>query len=75
MLHPDLVPWPAKDSNTPHEAVYEINGKDIRNGEGDAYVYGSKELIAGGEACADDGVQQVREAFPGAEVVEVRDAS
>ena len=75
VLHPDLVPWPVKDSNTPHEAVYEINGKDIRNGEGDAYVYSSKELIAGGKACADDGVQQVREAFPGAEVVGVRDAS
>jgi hypothetical protein len=45
VLHPDLVPWPIKDSNTPHEAVYEINGADVRNGEGDAYVYSSKELI------------------------------
>jgi hypothetical protein len=53
--------------------VYEIAGKDIRNGEGDAYVYSSKELIAGGEACADENVQKVRETFPGAEVVEVRD--
>jgi hypothetical protein len=46
VLHPDLVPWPIKDSNTPDEAVYEINGADVRNGEGDAYVYSSKELIA-----------------------------
>tara|TARA_R110000737_G_scaffold342039_1_gene366444 strand:+ start:226 stop:1272 length:1047 start_codon:yes stop_codon:yes gene_type:complete len=75
VLHPDLVPWPIKDSNDPHEAVYEIDGADVRNGEGDAFTFSSKELIAGGEACADDGVQQVREAFPGAEVVEVRDAT
>jgi hypothetical protein len=74
VLHPDLVPWPIKDSNTPDEAIYVIAGKDIRNGEGDAYVFSSKELIAGGEACAHDGVQAVRAAFPGAEVVEVRDA-
>jgi len=75
VLHPDLVPWPMKDSNTSDEAVYEIAGKDIRNGEGDAYVYSSRELIAGGEACANEMVGQVREAFPGAEVVAVRDAS
>ena len=73
VLHPDLVPWPIKDSNTPHEAVYEINGADVRNGEGDAYVYTSKELIAGGEACADENVQKVRETFPGAEVVKVHE--
>jgi hypothetical protein len=75
VLHPDLVPWPIKDSNTPDEAVYEINGADVRNGEGDAYVYSSKELIAGGEACANEMVGQVRETFPGAEVMGVRDAS
>jgi hypothetical protein len=75
VLHPDLVPWQMKDSSNPHEAVYEINGKDVRNGEGDAYVYSSKELIAGGEACAADIVQKSREVFPGAEVVGVRDAS
>jgi hypothetical protein len=72
VLHPDLVPWPVKDSTDPHEAVYEINGKDIRNGEGDAYVYGSKELVAGGDACAHDDVQKIRETFPGATVVEVK---
>ena len=75
VLHPDMVPWKMKDSNDPHEAVYEINGKDIRNGEGDAYVYTSKELIAGGEACAADIVQEARKSFPGAEVVGVVNAS
>ena len=66
-----MVPWPQKDSNDPHEAVYEIDGKDVRNGEGDAYVYSSKELIVGGEACADKLVGEVRETFPGAKIVDV----
>jgi hypothetical protein len=66
------VPWPIKDSNDPHEAVYEIAGKDIRNGEGDAFTFRSRELIAGGEACANEFVGQARETFPGAEVVGVR---
>ena len=63
MLHPDLVPWEIKDSTNPHEAVYVINGKDIRNGEGDAFVFASKELIAGGDMCADENVQLLRETF------------
>ncbi len=71
VLHPDMVPWPQKDSADPHEAVYEIDGKDVRNGEGDAYVYSSKELIVGGEACADKLVGEVRETFPGAKIVDV----
>ncbi|MDA0238989.1 MAG: hypothetical protein O3A84_03045 [Proteobacteria bacterium] len=72
VLHPDLVPWKQKDSTNPHEAVYEIAGKDIRNGEGDAFTFSSQELIAGGEACAHDDVRKVRETFPGAKVMEVR---
>tara|TARA_R110002012_G_scaffold54_4_gene160 strand:- start:2575 stop:3639 length:1065 start_codon:yes stop_codon:yes gene_type:complete len=73
VLHPDMVPWPIKDSNDPHEAVYEINGKDIRNGEGDAYVYSSREIIAGGEACGDELVAEVKKTFFGANIVEVRE--
>ena len=68
VLHPDLVPWLIKPSNNPHEAVYEINGKDIRNGEPDAYVYGSKELLANPDAAGDELVTAVREQFPGATV-------
>ena len=68
VLHPDLVPWPMKPSNDPHEAVYEINGTDVRNGEGDAYTFSSKELIAGGEACANELVGKVKETFPDAKV-------
>lgn len=70
VLHPDLVPWEIKDSTNPHEAVYVIDGKDIRNGEGDAFVFASKELIAGGDMCADENVQLLRETFD-ATVVEI----
>tara|TARA_R110000787_G_scaffold99187_2_gene203683 strand:- start:2339 stop:3367 length:1029 start_codon:yes stop_codon:yes gene_type:complete len=70
VLHPDLVPWEIKDSTNPHEAIYIIDGKDIRNGEGDAFVFASKELIAGGDMCADEKVQLLRETF-GAKVVEI----
>lgn len=68
VLHPDMVPWPQKDSNDPHEAVYEIRGTDIRNGEGDVFTFSSKELIAGGESCGNEDVQAARAAFPGAVV-------
>jgi len=67
VLHPDLVPWTMKDSGSPHEAVYDIDGIDVRNGEGDEHVYTSLELIAGKGL-----VDRVRETFPGATVKEVR---
>lgn len=63
VLHPDLVPWQQKDSPNPHEAIYIIDGKDIRNGEGDAFVFASKELIAGGEMCANEFVRGIKENF------------
>jgi CRISPR/Cas system-associated exonuclease Cas4 (RecB family) len=47
VLHPDLVPWKMLDSGNPWEAVYEIDGKPVRNGEGDAFCFSSVELIAG----------------------------
>ena len=72
LLHPDLVPWEIKDSTNPHEAIYVIDGKDIRNGEGDAFVFASKELIAGGDMCADENVQLLRETF-GATIEESHD--
>ena len=70
VLHPDLVPWEIKYSPNPHEAIYVIDGKDIRNGEGDTFVFASKELIAGGDMCADENVQLLRETFD-ATVVEI----
>lgn len=65
VLHPDVVPWQIKDSNDPHEAVYIINGEEIRNGHPDGYTFGSKELLT---------ISEVKTAFPGAKISQVRDA-
>lgn len=54
VLHPDLVPWERKASNTDWQAIYVINGKDVANGEADANVYGSRELVANAAGCAMD---------------------
>jgi hypothetical protein len=51
VLHPDLVPWQMLDSPNQWEAVYEIDGTPIRNGEGDAFCFTSHELIANAGAC------------------------
>lgn len=48
-LHPDLVPWPMLESDAEWVAVYEVNGKPVKNGQGH---YASTELIANAEACA-----------------------
>lgn len=63
VLHPDMVPWQISDSPNPHEAVYEINGVQVRNGEPCANCYGSKEIIANSSACAsgDPVIADVRE--------------
>jgi hypothetical protein len=45
VLHPDLVPWPMQDSPNRWEAVYLIDGVPVRNGEGDANVYTSREIL------------------------------
>lgn len=70
VLHPDLVPWERVDSPNEWQAIYVINGKKIANGEADANVYGSKELIANAAGCAmDDEISKdMREIF-GARVV------
>lgn len=51
VLHPDLVPWKMLDSVSRWEAVYEIDGVPIRNGEGDANVFASAELVSNLNAC------------------------
>jgi hypothetical protein len=68
VLHPDLVPWPIKDSGDPHEAVYVIDGVDVRNGHPDAHVFASSELIANPKGCVDNLARAVRKAFLGAKV-------
>jgi len=67
VLHPDLVPWKRKDGPDEWTAVYEINGVDLANGEGDANVYTSKELLANPAACAggDPFVAELRQEFDG----------
>jgi hypothetical protein len=67
VLHPDLVPWKRKDGPDQWTAIYEINGVDLANGEGDANVYTSKELLANPAACAggDPFVAELRKDFDG----------
>lgn len=47
VLHPDLVPWKVMNSDEEFSAVYEIDGKTIKNGAPDSQVYSSKELLSG----------------------------
>ena len=68
-LHPDLVPWQMKDSSRDWIAIYEIDGHDVSNGEPDASIFSSKEIIANASGCTDPLVKAVRKAFPGATVI------
>jgi hypothetical protein len=45
VLHPDLVPWQRLDGPDAWTAVYIIDGIEVANGEGDANVYASRELL------------------------------
>lgn len=65
VLHPDLVPWKMKDSPWPWIAVYEIEGRDVANGEGDVHVYTSREILANPRMCAigDEYVEELRATF------------
>ena len=70
VLHQDLVPWQREGSATDWQAIYIINGKKVANGEADANVYGSKELIANAEGCAmDDEFSREARELLGARVV------
>ena len=63
VLHPDLVPWDLdQDASTDLIAVYNIDGKPIKNGDGH---FASSELIAGKNLCADPMVQAIRDKFDG----------
>jgi hypothetical protein len=65
VLHPDLVPWKMKPSLDRWVAIYEIDGRDVANGEGDAHVYTSREILANPKMCSmgDEFVEAVRELF------------
>ena len=67
VLHPDLVPWEMRDSDSDWQAVYIINEKPTVNGnpaDGDR-VYASSELIANANGCQDEGVNEIRDRFNG----------
>lgn len=67
VLHPDIVPWPVKEGRDQWTAVYMIDGKAVANGEADATVFSSKEILANPLACAhgDAFVQSIRTDFYG----------
>ena len=54
VLHPDLVPWERKGSEEAWEAVYVINGADVRNGKPKKGVFSSVEILEKPVACAND---------------------
>jgi hypothetical protein len=72
VLHPDLVPWPMKNSDKEWIAVYEINGQEVRNGEGE---FSSQELIDNAKGCVNITVQNIKKIWPGAKVVKHDSAS
>jgi len=67
VLHPDMVPWQRKDAQDEWQTIYVIKGKDVVNGEPGEGVYGSKEIVANPDACAesDEGMAKLRQAFDG----------
>ena len=70
-LHPDLVPWHMFDGSD-WVAVYEVNGKKVRNGEGET---SSQELIDNAKGCANPVVEKMKKIWPGAKVVKYDPAS
>ena len=67
-LHPDLVPWQMKDSSLDWIAIYEIDGHDVSNGEPDANIYSSKEILANPTGCTDTTAAAVRTMWKGARI-------
>lgn len=65
VLHPDLVKYKMLETDMDWVAVYEIDGKPVANGEGDAHVYTSREILANPKMCSlgDEYVEQLRETF------------
>jgi hypothetical protein len=44
-MHPDLVPWERLASPSEFEAIYLIDGEEVRNGEPDVYTKSSAEIL------------------------------
>lgn len=62
VLHPDMVPWDMKESESEWEAVYIIDGKEVNNS---ARGFTSREIVANPKACAnaDETMIAIRETF------------
>jgi hypothetical protein len=69
VLHPDLVPWQRKDGPDEWTAVYVVDGAEVANGDPDANIYSSRELIANAPACTSQEIKDFRAQFPGTRVV------
>lgn len=67
VLHPDLVPWKRKDGLDEWTAIYEIDGKDVANGQPGEDVFGSREILANPSECANPGelLTELRNEFDG----------
>ena len=65
VIHPDLVPWKRKETDKEWQAIYIVNGKEIKNGEKAPDVFTSKEILSNVDAClnADNFVQTLRKDF------------
>jgi len=66
LLHPDLVPWKILH-HTEDELTFEIDGKPMRNGEPDAFVFSSREILANPYLCAnpDTTIEAIRDVLNG----------
>ena len=67
VIHPDLVPWSFEGSDDGLHVTWDIDGIKVLNGP-DGYK--SREIVANPKACGSSQVEMVKDAFPGAEVVE-----
>lgn len=50
-LHPDLVPWEMARPVDKWTPVFIVNGKKVANGEADAHIFSSREIVANPAAC------------------------
>ena len=67
VLHFDLVPWKMAEPRDQWTAVFLIDGQAVANGEPDATVFGSREIVGNPLACSNppEFVKQLRAAFDG----------
>jgi hypothetical protein len=61
-----------KDSDKEWIAVYEVDGQEVRNGEGE---FSSQELIDNAKGCVNITVQNIKKIWPGAKMVKYDPAS